>query len=458
MLVSFALSNFRSFFEEETFSLVASTRLAGAHTEHAIAIPGSEERVLRSAVIYGANGAGKSNLFRALRYLRDAAINPRNKKKGTGREAFRFSSGHNATTDFDLQFIARDQLYRYGLKLDDSRVTEEWLVAVNGASEKAIYERRTDSDGAVKVEVNALKDNSKKLKALATVGGPENQTFLSTIRATLNAADIGNEISAVLDWFKNQLHLVAPDEDVAPIGGMLAHEADFLSFASAFLKASSTGVDYLKVEKKEISEEELRAFLPKKMAEQAIDRLSKEDAQRLLFTNEGAGFDLLLEKAEENHFYQITIQAAHEIDGSDAVHLDLTEESDGTQRLLNLLPALYQLRNENAVYVIDEIDRSLHPKLVYDFLEFFLKSCEQGHRQVLVTTHECNLLNLDLLRRDEIWFAEKDSKGATHLVALSDFKVRNDLDVRKHYLEGRFGGIPFLGDLRRLQDSTNSTS
>jgi AAA15 family ATPase/GTPase len=115
-----------------------------------------------------------------------------------------------------------------------------------------------------------------------------------------------------------------------------------------------------------------------------------------------------------------------------------------------LLPALYRLRTSSAVYFIDEISRSMHPMLVSKFIEFFLKACTGGQRQIIVTTHESNLLNLELLRRDEIWFAEKDGHGATHLYSLTEFQVRKDLQIRKGYLEGRFGAVPFLGALDNL--------
>ncbi|MEN8220798.1 MAG: AAA family ATPase [Pseudomonadota bacterium] len=121
-----------------------------------------------------------------------------------------------------------------------------------------------------------------------------------------------------------------------------------------------------------------------------------------------------------------------------SISLDLSEESDGTRRLLNLIPALHH----NAVYFIDEIDRSLHPMLAWKFLEFFLKSDAQ--HQIIVTTHESNLLDLNFLRRDEIWFAEKGTNGATHLYSLSDFKPRKDLDIRKHYLQGRFSAYHLI--------------
>src|SRR3984957_2608235 len=116
MIVSFSVSNFRSFSSEETFSLVASNRLSGRHDDHAVPIPDSSERVLQTAVLYGANGAGKSNLFKALRYLKTIALRTRKRDSGMGRQAFRFGGQEHEPTCFDLQFIAQNSLYRFGVK------------------------------------------------------------------------------------------------------------------------------------------------------------------------------------------------------------------------------------------------------------------------------------------------------------------------------------------------------
>lgn len=123
--------------------------------------------------------------------------------------------------------------------------------------------------------------------------------------------------------------------------------------------------------------------------------------------------------------------------------MDIAEESDGTRRLLNLLPALYHMTSRTSVFFIDEIDRSMHPLLSRTFLEFFLNKCNES--QLILTTHESNLLDLKLLRRDEIWFTEKDASGTTHIYPLTEFRVRGD-NIREHYLQGRFGAIPFLGN------------
>ena len=447
-MVSISIENFRSFEKEQTLSLVASRRYSGAHDGHALAIPNSEERVLKTAVMYGANGAGKSNIFKALKYLRSIAIEVRKKNSGTGREPFRFGDNSNKFSTFSVQFIANENLYEFGVKVDDVRVAQEWLMKIDGSKEKNIYERITDDNGRVVIESDFFKKDGGKVAALATVGGPQNQSFLATIIATLEEEDIGAEILSIIDWFSATLKLIEPNQSIAPLGHLLSTDDKFLKFAGDFLKSSSTGVDYLDVKKQEITEDELLAALPERLAKKLFEDMSSTDNNTAI-VHMGDGNELLVERTDENHYYRVTIQGAHRCSTGSSVSLDLSEESDGTRRLLNLIPALNH-PNDGAVYFIDEIDRSMHPMLIWKFLEFFLTSCKADRHQIVVTTHESNLLDLELLRRDEIWFVEKDQDAATNLYPLTDFKVRKDLEIRKHYLEGRFGAVPFLGSLNQL--------
>ncbi len=447
MIVSFSVSNFRSFAAEETLNLVASNRFPGNLQCHAVPIPGTDERVLRAAVVYGANGAGKSNLFKALGYLQSMVLRPRKKNSGTGREPFRFGKEPDQPSSFDLQFVVGQKLYRFGFNVDDYRITEEWLVRVDGSREKDLYERITDENGKVLIEAKGLKAAGEKLSALATVGGPQNQTFLATIRATLDSSDYGDELTGVLEWFEKHLTLINPNTPVLQLGYLLAQDVDLLRFASDFLKSSSTGVDHIEIVKKELTEDQLRSFLPEDFVSKVINNMQEEGTS---VVHIGDGREICFERTGENHYYQITIQAAHEHLAKQVITLDMAEESDGTKRLLQLIPALHHLRIRGGVFVIDEIDRSMHPILTFKFLEFFLKSCEGEQRQIIVTTHESNLLDLELLRRDEIWFAEKDKEGATRLYSLAEFKVRKDLEIRKHYLQGRFGAVPFLSGIDQL--------
>lgn len=453
MIVSFSVENFRSFLGEETLSLVASKRLAGKFEDHALPIPDSDEQVLKTAVIYGANGAGKSNLFRALQYFKGLALNPRKKNAGTGREAFRLAGAPQDPSSFDLQFVAKGRLYRFGIKVDDQKVLEEWLVRVEGGREKPLYERVTEANDAVTVDAGGLTDGANaKLRALFTVGGPPNQSFLATIKATLGEADIGEELKGIFDWFEARLKLIDPNVSVPELGHLLSKDEKLRDFSERFLRHSSTGVDRLSVKKSEIAENDLFGIIPESLVRDALDGFDNERDGAILFGIGTPETNLLIERTAENKYFSLTIQAEHDCASGNSVPLELKDESDGTRRLLELIPALHYADDDGAVYVIDEIDRSLHPLLVYEFVKYFLQLAQGVRHQLIVTTHESNLLDLELLRRDEIWFAEKDRASATHLYSLSDFKVRTDLEIRKHYLHGRFGAVPFFGSLDRLTD------
>lgn len=450
MIVTFSVSNFRSFDREETFSLVASKRFSSNHEMHAVRIPNSEEFVLRAAVIYGANGAGKSNFFKALRYVRNTALNPRAKGAGTQRVSFRFSDKADAPSVFDLQFLAGDKLYRFGFKVDDTRIVEEYLVEVRKRRETVIFERLTSDDGIAKVSAPKLEKANDKLGALVTIGAPHNQSFLATVRATLEPEDYGKDLSTVIDWFEEHLTLVDPDANFNALGHKLGEEEEFRDFCGEFLKLASTGVDKLQVNKTELKEQDFFSLLPEQGATMLQSGLVDADVKTAHVIHLPAGKEFLVEKGKENHFYQIAVEAMHKISSGDSVPLPLRDESDGTRRLLNLLPALHEMSVKGITYFIDEVDRSMHPLIVIEFLKFFLKACKDAVSQIIVTTHESNLLDQELLRRDEIWFAEKDSEHSTRLYSLAEFNVRKDLSLRRNYLQGRFGAIPFLGNLESL--------
>jgi len=136
--------------------------------------------------------------------------------------------------------------------------------------------------------------------------------------------------------------------------------------------------------------------------------------------------------------------------GQESALMDANEESDGTLRLLDLVPILRGGETQGKVFIIDELDRSLHPLISYRLVERFLAT--GGTNQLVATTHASNLLDFDLLRRDEIWFIEKDRQGASHLYSLEEFTPRYDLDVEKGYLFGRFGAIPVFGPVNLCEE------
>jgi hypothetical protein len=349
---------------------------------------------------------------------------------------------------FDLHFIAADKLYRFGLYLDEERIIHERLAHVVEGKERPIYVRHIDGAGKVEIDAPGLRNESEKLRALVKVGSRHNQSFLATARATLERGDLGRTLTEVIEWLDGGLALIGRESTLDLSVKRLARDGEFRQFASEFLKASATGVDHMRVDRTELSKDEAQALLSRGTRRSGLERGNDRPSSVPRVPD---GSELLVERtANGEHFYSVAIQAAHK----SALHREgafpLSEESDGTQRLLDLIPALYQMQPGKAVYFIDELDRSLHPMLVYKYLEYFLSACTRSPCQIIVTTHESHLLDLDLLRRDEIWFAEKDSSAATHLYALTEFNVRKDLQVRKAYLGGRFGAVPLLGGIDQL--------
>lgn len=452
MIVTFSVKNFRSIDDEQTLSMVASNKLTGSHERHLVPIPGSKDFVLRTSVLYGANGAGKSNLFKALIFFVSLALETRGKDKGMTRDPFKLKEVVSPESTFDIQFIEDDQLYRYGLIFDDKKIVEEWLLLVNGKKEIPVYERFAAEDGRGTVQSKSAKRFGEKVEALITVGAPKEQSFLASLHANLEIKDLPDSIRAAIKWFSGRLSLIRPDSNYLPLGHLLSNNSGFKDFAGEFMKAASIGIDGFDVQKQEISEEQLKLMLRNHIFEKVIEDTS--EVGRAIIVPVADDKEVLIEKAGEHHFYLLSIQSKHKQDEENSVlDLDFSEESDGTKRLLNLLPALHQLHTNGGVFVIDEIERSMHPLLIYKFMQFFLSACAGEHRQLIITTHESNLLNQDLLRRDEIWFTEKDKKGRTNLYSLSDFQTRNDLKIDKHYLQGRFGAVPFLANIDRLMEN-----
>ncbi|HBY63344.1 MAG TPA: hypothetical protein DEH78_26270 [Solibacterales bacterium] len=437
MIVSFSVSNYRSFHQEETLSLVASKRLE-SHPGHVSPIPASDQGVLRAAVLYGANGAGKSNLFKALHFMKSLAVRVPSNPVGARRDVFRLSDG-SAPTVLDLQFIANGQLYRYGVELDDRFVRGEWLFRLNRGRELRVFERETAESGSVTVRHVWRKD---KLRALATVGGPPHQTFLSSVCANLQKPDMDPHLRATADWFAKHLQLIPPGATFSGLPTVLEGDTPFREFAASFLRAGATGLEDLAVEAADFDWQEFERIVPEVVKRLSEQPQSSQESTELLTVDDGVDFHVA---AGARRCKRIMVKGVHLNAAGRPVKFPLTEESDGTIRLLNLVPALHR----PAVYFIDEIDRSLHPILAREFLSYFLRH-SPAESQCLTTTHESGLLDQDLLRRDEIWFAEKDSGGATHLYSLLDFNVRNDLEIRKHYLQGRFGAVPFTAPLENL--------
>jgi uncharacterized protein len=445
MLLSFSIANFRSFREEQTLSLVASNRHTD-HPEHLTAIPDDENKALPVAALYGANGAGKSNTIKALQCLEQLVIHGTAPKKAIQRQAFRLDkTSHAQPTEFTLQFIEDNRVFNYGIRFSDTLILAEWLVLLRDGKEITVFERLTKENGDVEISPGpVLSDDSwgdhSKVIAFAKVGVLPNQLFLHAISKAVREKDQGPVIVTVLRWFFERLTIIEADAPFMELADLVARDATFTDFAGSFLRRVATGVDRLRVDTAELEEKMLVGFGPE--VQRSVGELPVGEIATFLGLD---GSQLIVEKEQGTKVRLRTVQSEHLTADGDRVTFAFGDESDGTQRLTHLLPSLHAIRKKPSVFVIDEIDRSLHPLLSKGFVREFLKECATKGSQLIFTTHDTSFLDLGLLRRDEIWFAEKKpEKGATELYSLADFKVRKDLKIDKGYMEGRFGAVPPL--------------
>jgi AAA15 family ATPase/GTPase len=434
-----------SFGEEKEFNMIPAprfTRLKG----HVYQKQGVE--LLKMASLYGANGAGKSNLLHALPFLRRIVVASDLPSTMVLRRIKHFHATE-VPSALAVEFISSDVPYIYALEFSDQSVLKEELY-ISGLGKKDdtfVFERITDdkfkpkltfSDAFEKhpegpilkgiLENNLVKQNKTSLKILAKLDNP---LLIDARRA--------------YEWFENNLVIISPTMKPSGLAHKLDVDSEFLHYAEQIMCTFNVGIKKLQIIKKPI-----QAFFGddnKDEMETLIQKLAESPSGSLgLHTNSGE--ELVAVQEEDNVFIK-QLKTEHVDKNGQSVTFDLSEESDGSVRLLDYLPAFKDVLTKDVTYFIDEIERSIHPILIKELLGKFSED-DNSKGQLIFTTHESNLLDQDLFRLDEIWFAEKDGSGSTDLYSLCDFKVHNTIDIRKGYLSGRYGAIPFLANLKDL--------
>jgi len=441
VLINFTVDYFRSFGVEQTLNMVATA--LRDHPGHCVEISGTEKSVLRVGVIYGANASGKSNLVKAVLFAQQIILG-RTTLKGLAQNRFRFVKKEKPAS-FEFRFLSSGQVFVYGFTTTEEAIVEEWLDAtsVSGREVNVFTRRMQDIDiGRLRsFGVNGATPQ-RALRALKELGVRNDQLLLNKI-VELPDQRRGELLSRVVWWFAKCLSVVPAESPYAPLMDMIDADDNFRRFCGAFLRNVGTGIDDLSIEKARIEADKV----PKPL----LDHLQSSGGSNVALLLGGPGIALELDADEPNKIVRRLLNARHQVNSED-YSISFQEESDGIKRCLNLLPALYHLKRQSRVFVVDEIDRSLHPLLCHALLKLFLDACPGHSQQMIVTTHETHLLDLDLLRRDEVWFLEKDRQQQSHLSSLADWNARKDLRIEKGYLQGRFGGIPFIGDKKKLMD------
>jgi len=444
MLIRFVTSNFLSFNEEKEFNMLAGS--FRTHKHHVY--KAGKLNVLKGAAIYGANGAGKSNLVKAIDYLKQMVVNGGLEKSVNSQKFKLDKTKANAPVEFEIEFYYKRKIYAYGVSVNGNVVEKEWLyISGIDKEDKLIFERKTLKSGKSKIKFGKSYIKTKKDELLIELMGDnlllEHELLLGKYE-NLKISDIDN----VVEWVSKWLIIIYPKSRANVLVYGMTKVDDFANFVNDVLKTFDTGIKKLEV--KDIDFDVYFAEEEQVKKRELLEDI--KDGNSILSSNK---YETVVVTKENNKNIVKKAIAIHNDFDNNNIDFDLSEESDGTRRLLDFIPAFDGILNANITYVIDEIDQSIHPELLQTLVKKIMDE-PNTKGQLIFTTHESNLLDLNIFRQDEVWFAEKDKGGSTNLYSLSEFKPRYDLDIRKGYLKGRFGAIPFTGDLKRLNWQTHA--
>ncbi len=422
MLIEFSVTNYRSILERQTLNLTASaySELESLNT-FAYDTGDSSPRLLRSTVLYGPNASGKSTLIQALRFVEDQVLNSQKESQaGDAIDVVPFkltAASREADSEFEITFVEQGVRYEYGFCCNPRRFTEEWLIAYPlGRAQKwfhRVYDAKADKD-VYKFSTSFL--GGKALHELWRVQTRPNALFFSTV------VQLNNEqLKPAFDWFKLRLRVFDSVRGFSPGYTMQrCSKDDDRKRVVEFMNSADLSIADIQVKESVFSADSWPKAVPSAIKDEFLK-------------------DMAGKKFLETRFLHKDVNTAETVEFNEA------EESDGTRALFAFAgPWLDVIENER-VLVVDELDTSLHPLLVHHLVKRLHHSGTKA--QLIFTTHDTTLLSQKLLRRDQVWFMEKDEKSATRLYPLSDFSPRDNEAIERGYLNGRYGGIPFLKDL-----------
>ena len=424
MLVRFCFSNWMSFRDASLFSMIAS--LERQHRERVPRIKRYPTKVLPIAALYGGNASGKTNMFQALSFSRNMILQGVRPDRKIPVKPFQLDSQSRIQPSrFKFEILVNESIYEYEFAVTREKVLQERLVSISGSSEKVLYDRFR-YPGKFH---SSLKD--QQFLQFVFQGTRPNELLLTN--AISQNVDV---LRPVYDWFENSLFLIGPDDRFTGVEHLLDDGHPLHTKMSDILGQLDTGITRLGG--KEVNWEDMP--FSKSLVDPLKERLKEGES---MLISPGSGVVVTLKNGE---LVATKLKTVHKRDDGTEAEFDIEQEADGSKRVIELLPAFLSLSVEESerVFVIDEIDRSLHSMLTQALVRSYLATCSEHSRsQLLLTTHDLLLMDQKLLRRDEMWLASRDSGGVSHLKSLGNFKdTRYDKDVRKSYLEGRMGGIP----------------
>jgi AAA15 family ATPase/GTPase len=434
MLITFKVANYRSIREELRMSMVPAAATK-EHVETHTTPSGIKDpdRLLRSAVIYGPNAAGKTNVLKALQFMQGLVISSALAPPTAANpyDPFKLSSAtREAPSEFEVAFVQEDTLYEYGFKLTAKRVCEEWLHEYPRARGRRLFYRKYDDK---KDEYDwSFSPLFKGNRLLWRDSTRANALFLSTA-AQLNSV----QLLPVSAWFQRRLVFIP---------GISSFNASLTLNLLGSPEGKSSLLPFVREADPGIADVELqREALPG-----IRGRPPGIGAGTMMIQGPNlSGAMLFDQQSPDNPPSIVRVSFAHNsVDGNDSVKIDMSQESAGTQALFVTAGAWLNVLRNGEVLLFDEIDTSLHPLLTRFLVgQFHSNQTNPNSAQLIFSTHDTTLLSHANFRRDQIWFVEKGEDNATKLYPLTDFSPRKDEAYERAYLRGRYGALPIFSEI-----------
>lgn len=448
MLVGFSVSNYKSFKDAQSISFISSK--VARHKEHISVI--ANRKILKSALVFGANAGGKSNLINAVDFSRKLILLGMD-RIDSNKKYFRIDNeSYKLPGVFEYRLIANDIEYSYGIAIsyEKKEIISEWLVKIGSdREEEIIFNRETDGNGVSMVSTEKTYDTEEEKNRMNIYledfgenisDSFKKKTILSDIAERVNdKQNAFKEITSVFEWFKNVI-IVFPTSKYNGLND-IAIDDEKKSFFSELISYFDTGINSIEGKEQTLDFDKLiQKFANEDVEKIKMDISNATDEQPVMLK---AGQQIYILKKDKNgDIVYGKMQLNH---GNDRDLFEYSDESDGTKRLFDLIPLFYKSRRKSVIFV-DEIDRSLHTNLTKKFMRLFYELTEGSNCQLIATTHDSNLLDLDLLRQDEIWFVERQEDHSSSIYSLNRYKERFDKKIDKEYLLGRYGAIPIFNE------------
>ena len=446
MLVRFSVGNFLSFKEVQEFSMIKGK----AKSKSDRIVDADKLKLLKFAAIFGANASGKSNLISSFKYAQTAIV--RGMSKEGNPSPFKLDASYaEKPSYFEFEILVNNDSYAYGfeISLEKSQIVSEWLIQLSPTGNDTTIFNREVLTGEFQSDLKITSTTLKNKYDVYSDDSKNNTEILFLNEMNRAKGELYKEKSElfvfkdVFDWFVSRLDVNYPNRPISDY----SYFRDLENKEEVCRVIRSLGTGITNYNERKSSLEQLQQKLPKVV----LERL-EEDIKNWTISKEKGKKVFSLSIRINDMYYVISIDKNNEIEvitivfnhGNDVI-FDFSEESDGTRRILDLIEILFS--GEGKIYIIDEIDRSLHPQLTYKLIQEFLTVARKRNIQLVITTHESRLLDFGLLRQDEIWIANKLMSGATELYSLDEYNVRFDKKVDKAYLEGRYGGVPVFSTI-----------